>query len=93
LHLVRQGGQEPDARCADGVTERDAGTVGIEAPSSASTFHARRTGATPRLVPRGDHAHGGAVVLAARVEPPVILREKVHAGELGPKVGKGFFVW
>jgi 3-hydroxybutyryl-CoA dehydrogenase len=53
----------------------------------------RAQATTLGLVPRGDHAHGGAVVLAARVEPPVILRERVHAGELGRKVGKGFFVW
>ncbi|MBI2073320.1 MAG: hypothetical protein HYT81_09880 [Gemmatimonadetes bacterium] len=26
-------------------------------------------------------------------QPPVILREKVRAGELGKKTGKGFYQW
>ena len=31
--------------------------------------------------------------LGARFEPPQLLRDKVAAGELGRKVGRGFFTW
>jgi 3-hydroxybutyryl-CoA dehydrogenase len=31
--------------------------------------------------------------LGDRFEPPAILREKVDAGDIGKKVGRGFYVW
>ncbi|MFI6496598.1 3-hydroxyacyl-CoA dehydrogenase family protein [Nonomuraea typhae] len=37
-----------------------------------------------------EYLHGK---LGDRFEPPRILREKVAAGELGRKTGKGFYVW
>jgi 3-hydroxybutyryl-CoA dehydrogenase len=30
---------------------------------------------------------------ASRFDPPQILRDKVRAGELGRKTGKGFYEW
>jgi 3-hydroxybutyryl-CoA dehydrogenase len=34
-----------------------------------------------------------AATLGPRFEPPVLLREKVAAGELGKKTGRGFYDW
>ncbi|MDQ2729015.1 MAG: 3-hydroxyacyl-CoA dehydrogenase family protein [Actinomycetota bacterium] len=34
-----------------------------------------------------------AVELGARFEPPALLRQKVAAGELGKKTGRGFYDW
>ena len=31
--------------------------------------------------------------VGARFEPPQLLRDKVAAGELGRKTGRGFFTW
>jgi 3-hydroxybutyryl-CoA dehydrogenase len=34
-----------------------------------------------------------AATLGARFEPPGLLREKVAAGDLGKKTGRGFYDW
>ena len=34
-----------------------------------------------------------AATLGPRFEPPALLREKVAAGELGQKSGRGFYDW
>ena len=34
-----------------------------------------------------------AATLGPRFEPPALLRDKVAAGELGKKTGRGFYEW
>ena len=65
-------------------TGGDRGISGHAAAEDGRT--AMSSAVTDRLV----HLHR---TLGSRYEPPRVLREKVAAGELGKKSGKGFYEW